>query len=149
MKLCFDANVVVDVWGVTDDALDSYSSLDIALSLGHEVCLSAGSIADIAYVLHARGRLDRAVARKAVGEMMQVFDLIDVTRSDCRAAQSSAMGDIEDAIVAAAAHRERVDFIITRNKRDFRLSPVPALTPREFVELYRPVDLEYDIVELN
>ena len=149
MKLCFDANVVVDVWGVTDDALDSYSSLDIALSLGQEVCLSAGSIADIAYVLHARGRLDRAAARSAVGEMMQVFDLIDVTGSDCRAAQSSTMGDIEDAIVAAAAKREGVDFIITRNKRDFRLSPVPALTPREFVELYRPDDLEYDIVELN
>ena len=147
MKLCFDANVLVDIWGVTDDARDSFASLDVALMLGNEVFLSAGSIADIAYVLHARGHLDRKATRAAIGDMLEVFDLMDVIGADCHAAQASDMNDIEDAIVAAAAKREQIDFIITRNKRDFRHSPVPALTPHEYLSLYRPDGFEYDIVQ--
>ena len=37
--------------------------------------------------------------------------------------------------------------IVTRNKRDFAKSPVPALTPEEFVSAYKPVDMEYELVE--
>lgn len=149
MKLCFDVNVIIDIWGRTEDFFYSYTALDLALTLDHDVCISAGSVSDIAYVLHARDRMDRSDAREALGSMLEVFDCFDVAGSDCTSVQASEMGDVEDAIMAFAAKRAHVDFIITRNKRDFRLSPVPALTPKEFVDLCRPDNLEYDIVELD
>lgn len=58
------------------------------------------------------------------------------------------MPDYEDALIAYAALRQGVNFIITRNKKDFARSPVPALAPEEFIALYKPTCLDYDEVEL-
>ena len=54
---------------------------------------------------------------------------------------------LEDDLIACSAKRNDVDVIVTRNKRDFAKSPVPALTPEEFVSAYKPVDMEYELVE--
>ena len=43
------------------------------------------------------------------------------------------MADFEDAVLAAAAQREKAGFIITRNVKDFANSPVRVITPAEFI----------------
>ena len=48
-------------------------------------------------------------------------------------AHETLQGDYEDDLIACSAKRNDVDVIVTRNKRDFAKSPVPALTPEEFV----------------
>lgn len=50
--------------------------------------------------------------------------------------------DLEDGIIAFAAQRNKVDAIVDRNKRDYALSPVPALTPEEFVSAYKPAGID-------
>ena len=44
------------------------------------------------------------------------------------------MTDFEDAVQASAATVAEIDCIVTRNKRDFRKSPVPAVLPEEFLK---------------
>jgi predicted nucleic acid-binding protein len=41
---------------------------------------------------------------------------------------------LEDAVVAATAARENADFIVTRNAGDFTKSPVPAISPADFLK---------------
>jgi predicted nucleic acid-binding protein len=41
--------------------------------------------------------------------------------------------DFEDAVVAAAAESSGCDAIVTRNVRDFRATPVAAVTPEEYL----------------
>ena len=41
--------------------------------------------------------------------------------------------DTEDSFVAAIAERERADFIITNNIKNFALSPIAAVTPIEYL----------------
>jgi predicted nucleic acid-binding protein len=43
------------------------------------------------------------------------------------------MPDFEDAVIAAVAQREGADYIVTRNTKDFIASPVPAITPEDFL----------------
>jgi predicted nucleic acid-binding protein len=43
--------------------------------------------------------------------------------------------DFEDAVIAAIARREKADYIITRNIKDYSKSPIPAITPEEFLAL--------------
>lgn len=54
------------------------------------------------------------------------------------------MRDFEDALQVAAAMACGAQFIVTRNERDFKASPVPALSPEAFLRLYpgeaRPAD---------
>ena len=45
-----------------------------------------------------------------------------------------SMPDFEDAVVAAVAERNGAAYILTRNINDFAGSPVPAITPAEFLK---------------
>ena len=44
------------------------------------------------------------------------------------------MTDFEDAMQVAAARACGARFVVTRNTRDFRRSPIPAITPQEALE---------------
>ena len=48
------------------------------------------------------------------------------------------MPDFEDALQAAAARGNGAEFIISRNVKDFKRSPVPALTPRDYLTRFHP-----------
>ena len=48
------------------------------------------------------------------------------------------MPDFEDALQAAAARGNGAAFIISRNVKDFKRSPVPALTPRDYLTRFHP-----------
>ena len=50
-----------------------------------------------------------------------------------RSAKTLPRIDFEDAMQFAAARACAARHIVTRNLRDFRLSPIPAITPQEAV----------------
>lgn len=47
----------------------------------------------------------------------------------------SAIGDFEDAVMAATAANNRMDCIITRNIRDYTRTDFPVYTPERFLAL--------------
>ena len=147
MKILYDANVVVDIFGKSEDFFHSYISYDVALTKGFVQYATVSSVSDIVYVLAARKYLSKRQARSSIAGLMEMFDLLDALPADCKRANESDMDDFEDALIAYAAERNGIDFIITRNKKDFLKSPVPALTPKEFVAIYKPECLEYEMVD--
>ena len=147
MKILFDCNVIIDIWGKTEDFFASYASFDVVLAKGFYPCIAASSMPSIFYVLSARKYLEKQAEKKAIGALLEAFDVLDVTSSDCKQAHLSEMSDYEDALISFAANRHEVNFIITRNKKDFLKSPVPALTPEEFVGIYKPEYLNYEMVD--
>lgn len=148
MKVLFDACVVIDILGKTSFFKDAFSAYDVALFKKMDVCLSASSTTDIVYVLASRGFMSRENARNLALDLFELFDIVDTTKSDVRMASESVMEDYEDALIAYAALRSGVDFIITRNTKDFEHSPVPVMAPDSFVSLYKPTCLEYEEVPL-
>ncbi len=147
MKILFDTCVVVDILGKSKFFTEAFTAYDIALFKKMDVCLSVSSTTDIVYLLHSRGLMTRAQARDAARALREQFDLIDNTGGDVARAAQSEMPDYEDALIAYSALRSEVDFIITRNKKDFALSPIPALTPEEFIAIYKPTCLHYEEVD--
>ena len=45
------------------------------------------------------------------------------------------MKDYEDAVVSCCARRNQMDYIVTRNVKDYKQSKVKALLPDDFVKL--------------
>lgn len=148
MKVCFDTCSVVDILGKTDWFFPAYCAYDTAVARGFQPCLSVSSTTDIAYLLHSRGFLSRKKARATAEATLDLFDLFENTPADSRKAFRSAMDDYEDALIACSAQSAGIDLIITRNKKDFRHSPVPALTPEEFLRDFKPDGITYDEVDL-
>lgn len=148
MRVLFDTCVVVDILGRTRFFKDAFTAYDVALFKKMDVYLSASSTTDIAYLLHSRGFSDQERARRAVAALPDQFDILDNTASDVKMASESDMKDYEDALIAYSALRGGIDLIITRNVKDFASSPVPALTPASFVDLYKPSCLNYEEIAL-
>ena len=49
----------------------------------------------------------------------------------------STVPDFEDAVVASMAEFARCEYIVTRNVSDFVGSPIPAVSPEEFLLIYK------------
>ena len=71
-------------------------------------------------------------ARSFLRELLRFVEVPAVGTSDAARALQLPMRDLEDALQASSALAFNADFIISRNARDYRRSPVPAITPRQF-----------------
>ncbi len=62
----------------------------------------------------------------------------DCSDAQARRARLLEFNDFEDALQAVAAEACAADWIVTRNPRDFALSPVHVLTPSDFLVQFAP-----------
>ena len=61
------------------------------------------------------------------------MDACGVDKKTLVAALASDFSDFEDAVQNAAAIDSQIEIIVTRNKTDYRTSPLTVLSPEEFV----------------
>lgn len=73
-------------------------------------------------------------ARDFITELIRFVAVAECGTDAIAYAARLDMADFEDAMQVAAARACGARFIVTRNKRDFRRSPIPAVTPSEALE---------------
>jgi predicted nucleic acid-binding protein len=133
MRLLIDINVLLDVALARPGAPASARLLGLC-GQQHEAWLAWHSVATLAYLIE---RQDSAVAsRDFIRGLLGWADVATTGRADALAALDLALSDFEDALRVVAAMACGAQFIVTRNERDFRQSPVPALNPEAFLRQY-------------
>lgn len=90
------------------------------------------SIPNIVYIL--RKELTPEKTQQIIEQLFMIFHIADLKSSDIRKAANMKTSDYEDAIQMVCAQRMKVDFIVTRNIKDFIESKVPAMKPDELLE---------------
>ena len=131
MKLLLDTNIVVDILTKRDGYKESRAILRLCEAGRAEGFVSVTTVTDVMYIL--RKHVDPNNVRDSVQTLLSIVDAADVLKNDIAAAFSSEMEDYEDAVQAACAARNKADYIITRNVRDYINSPVPAILPDDFL----------------
>jgi len=127
-----DTNVVLDVLldrrphVVASAAV--WTAIETGLSKGF---LAAHAITTIHYL--TRKELGLAKARRVVFSLLRVFDVATVDKVVLDEALRLSLPDFEDSVTAAAAQLSGCDFIVTRDLKGFRGSPVRPLTPEAFL----------------
>lgn len=132
MRAMLDLNVVLDV---VQERTPHYAASATVLSQAAEGAFQGLLPA------HAVPTLYYIVARFAGGEkagelvdwLLRDFEVVPSGKPELVLARSLAFDDFEDALVVACAVHAGCDVVVTRNIEDFRRSPVPALTPEEFL----------------
>ena len=72
-------------------------------------------------------------ADEAVDWLLRHFHILAAGHTELLRARVLGWRDFEDAVVAAVAASNGCEAIVTRNVKDFATSPVPALTPDEYL----------------
>ena len=133
MKVIIDTNVAMDLMERRQDFIeDAAKVFTICSSELVEGYLTPNSVVDIHYLLRRAIHNENDV-RSSLGFWLELMEITDLIQCDIEDALESDMIDFEDAVMAMVAKRCGIDYIVTRNVDDFKNSPVPAVTPKEFI----------------
>ena len=129
-----DTNVVLDVLLDRHPHAAGSAAVWAAVEAGvSKGFLAAHAITTIHYLV--RREMGIAKARGTISAMLRVFEVAAVDGAVLQEALRLPMSDFEDAVTAAAAQVAGCDFIVTRDPKGFRGSPIRALTPEAFLPL--------------
>jgi predicted nucleic acid-binding protein len=135
-RLLLDTNILLDVVLGRKPHAEAGEALWEAIE-GHDVegYLAAHAITTFYYMV--RKQRDQVQAKHAVQSLLQVFKVATVDAAVIHEALQMPGSDFEDCVTAAAAHRSGCAFIVTRDPRGFRASPVEAIAPAAAIAILR------------
>lgn len=96
--------------------------------------LSALTFPTLFYVLSKE--LKREKAMQILEKVRIVFQVAPVEEKVIDLSLASGFKDFEDAVQYYSALQVQADFLITRNKADFKVDALPVLTPEEFLAFF-------------
>jgi predicted nucleic acid-binding protein len=134
VKLLLDINVLLDVLLDREPWSEAASQLLSAVESTETKGFVAPHTLPTIYYVMAQSR-DRSVAAAAVTDLLRILDVAPLTKADYQEALALPITDFEDAIQAAAASKLGVDYLVTRNQKDFRGAAVPVSDPATVLAL--------------
>ena len=131
MKALLDTDVLLDIaLGRQDFLGDSKLVLRWAEDHPGLGAVAWHSLSNLAYLV-------RPDPRGFIRDLLGFVEVAPVGTAEAHLALTYAMADFEDCLQAASAVSFGASVIITRNTADYRKSPVPALTPADFLQTLR------------
>ena len=135
MKVYLDTNIVIDILKRRKPYYeDSNAIFMLAVDGKIDGIIGANAITDIYYILK-KEYTDAEITIGIIFDILEIIKPVDTLVYDIYNAAKLGFLDFEDAVITTIAQREKVDYIITRNKKDFVKSIVPVITPNEFLKL--------------
>ena len=135
MKILVDTNIIIDALTGREPFREAAEQIFmLAANQIEDMYITASSATDI-YYLTRRHLHNADQAKNTMSKLYELFYILDVTSNDCQEALSSKVKDYEDAVIASCASRNQMDYIVTRNIKDYKYSKVKALLPDELLKL--------------
>ena len=133
MIVLLDTDVLIDV------ALDrrpfvEYSSaiLDLAENSQIKGFIAWHSVANFYYLVSSAS--NKKLTRNFIIELLQFIEISETKTEDAIYAANLNVPDLEDGLQIAAAKACGADFILTRNLKHYKKSPITAITPEVFIK---------------
>ena len=132
MKALLDCNILLDVATARQPfATDSQRVIDWCQRHPGSGFIAWHTISNFYYMFRKGGQ--DAAARKFIHDLLTFIEVVPSGTSAAKHALALPMTDFEDSLQCAAAVEAGVDFIVTRNIKDFAKAPVPAILPADFL----------------
>ena len=135
MKVFLDTNILIDF--LTNRPPFSSEALEIfALAEKNKITLytSTHSIAATHYIL--KKYVEEKQLRRLLSELSDRMTILDISQSIIKSSLKSAHKDFEDAIqMLTAESAGEINYILTRNLKDFKTSLIPAVSIQDFLSV--------------
>ncbi len=135
MKALVDTNVIIDALTGREPFRETAEEIFmLAANQIEDLYITASSVTDIYYLIRKHLH-DTERAKSAIAKLFELFYILDSTAEDCREALLLDMKDYEDAVISCCASRTQMEYIVTRNIKDYKKSKVLAVLPDKFIKL--------------
>ena len=133
MRIMCDTNVIIDVLLERAPFVeDSCRILSLCEEHKADGFVSASSVTDIYYLVR-KYMHSTELAYHAVGKLLEIVRVCDVTNNDVLMAFQRKAKDFEGCLMAVCAKSSHCDYIVTRNKKDFEGFDISTLAPAELL----------------
>lgn len=135
MKVLIDTNVIIDALTSREPWNESAEKIFI-MAANHiiDMYITASSATDIYYLvrkyLHSTEQ-----AKQIMKKLYSFVGILTVSEAECIDALASAISDYEDAVVERVSAKADIDYIITRNVKDYLQGMVKTILPNNFILL--------------
>jgi predicted nucleic acid-binding protein len=134
VKLLVDTNVLLDVILERKNHMSESAAVLDAIEDGRaEGYVSSHAITTIHYIVAKANGGTAAVM--AISDLLDLCDVVAVNEDDFRRALALGLKDFEDAVQVAAALQVGADYLVSRNEKDYRKSPVGVRSPASVATL--------------
>ena len=141
MKLFLDTNIVIDfLSGRKPFADDAIALFQLADNHEVELVVSDLTLVNTVYVLQ---RLHYPIESvyEALNNIRPLISIVPIGESIIDMCLQRKSNDFEDEVQYFAAVNAEVDYIVTRNKKDFDFGDETAITPKE---LFTRLNIEFE-----
>ena len=133
IKLYIDSDIILDLLlkrNDYDNAAELMTKINKKKYKGYTTPLA---VANIHYIMTKFGGKKKSI--KNIRKLRKIISILSIDEEIVDEALLSDNTDFEDAIQYIASEKNNIDFIITRNKGDFKNSKLPVLNAKEFLRI--------------
>lgn len=137
MKVLIDTNVIIDALTSREPWNESAEKIFI-MAANHmmDMYITASLATDIYYLV--RKYLHSADQAKQVMEKLySLVGILTVSGAEYIDALASSISDYEDAVVERVSVKADMDYIITRNVKDYQKGMMKTISPDDFIVLMK------------
>lgn len=141
MKILVDTNIIIDALTGREPFREEAEQIFL-LAANHvgDMYITASSAADVYYLV--RKYLHSTEQAKSIMEKLyELFQILDVTAGDCKDALLTDMIDYEISVISCSAAHNNIDYIVTRNIKDYEKSKVQAILPNQLIGMVSQDDI--------
>ena len=132
--ILIDLNIILDY-------LNKREGHEKALEIIIQCCLKkikgficAHEITTLSYFLEKESK-DKNKTIKTISGILEMFEIIEINKTILEKALLLNINDYEDSVIVASASEKRINYIITKNIKDFKNSQIKALLPEEYLAI--------------
>ena len=134
IKVLFDLNIILDVLQEREPFYEVSAQLLAHAETGKiQGFLAPHSLTTLFYLIQKDQ--SAAHAKVMITNLLQILKIATVDQSTVEQALNLPYNDFEDAVQMMAAVQCRVDYLVSRNTRDFQPAPLTVLQPGELLVL--------------
>jgi predicted nucleic acid-binding protein len=134
-KAFVDSDVILDVL-IDRDPFNADANHVFSLAEARTLLLMTSPLCVVnAHYLLSK-RIGNTNSTALLARVLELITVVDMPAHVISSAIESKVIDFEDAVQVETALNAGADAILTRNTRDFRNSPIPVLTPSQFLAAY-------------
>lgn len=136
-NLFIDTNILLDFVLQRGKFADAATSLFTLIE--KKLCrgiTSAACYTDIFYLMN-KERMTQNSITESLEDLIEIVDIVAVDKNDIEfALRTKNFSDFEDAVQYSVAKKNHADYIITRNKNDYKKSEITVLDAEEFIAIF-------------
>ena len=137
-KVLIDINIIMDVAVKREGFKSSQKVINYCTNERIEGYVCSHEITTLSYLIQRA--YNRQQANEFIKRIIDMFSILPSIGEILKSALNSKIKDYEDAVIEVTGLKNNIDFIITRNIKDFDKSRIESLSPEEFLIRFESED---------